>query len=450
MVLGLGSCTTDDLDPTLGQQKPTEGSITQVNELQGLLFGALDRMTSVEYYGRDFIINGELRSDNVFANGNSGRFLSVAQMTYLPAQSEGVWDIAYKVISSCNFILTTDLESLEGDQDYGKHIQGQALMLRAFAHYDLIRNYGQTYSQGDLGVPYVKDFFYENIVEEMYPVRGTIEENKADLYADLEQAYILMQDAYEDSSLEQPNKVAAKALESKIATYFGDWDRVIEASEDVIESSKFHVIPATDYISSFAEDAADNSIFELAFSESDYPGSNSLGSIYRGRSYGDIQVLTNVENLYESGDIRAEVIGYESFDSNQTKLRNLKKYPSSQGTDNVGLLRFEEILFNYSEALLNKGRNSDALVALNEVIRERGVADYTEIDAASLALERRREFIFEGFRFDDLARSGQNIEKIDPNQNFPATVVSGDYRFSLPIPQSEIDANSNVVQNNGY
>jgi len=62
----------------------------------------------------------------------------------------------------------------------------------------------------------------------------------------------------------------------------------------------------------------------------------------------------------------------------------------------------------------------------------------------------------EGHRFFDLARHGLSI----PNPPIPAgfarfndgasPLTFGDYRYALPIPNAEINANSNMVQNSGY
>ncbi|WP_220115079.1 hypothetical protein [Flagellimonas abyssi] len=62
----LAACTTDSLDPTLSQEKNSEGSITKVSNLYSLLKGAHNVLTGSGYYGRDMIATNEVRSDNVF------------------------------------------------------------------------------------------------------------------------------------------------------------------------------------------------------------------------------------------------------------------------------------------------------------------------------------------------------------------------------------------------
>ncbi len=173
------SCiSTSDLDPTLAQEKELEGNINTDEDLFGLLKGGLNRMTNSEYYGRDMIINNEVRTENVFANGSSGRFTTQASFTYNASSNVGIWSEGYRVISSANLIIGTDLETITGDVEFAKHLQGEALALRALVHFDLLRNYGQQFVGGDLGIPYVTEFKGN----EESPARLTYNEVKSKIY----------------------------------------------------------------------------------------------------------------------------------------------------------------------------------------------------------------------------------------------------------------------------
>jgi len=130
-------------------------------------------------------------------------------------------------------------------------------------------------------------------------------------------------------------------------------------------------------------------------------------------------------------------------------LRNLGKFPDNQGYDNVSIIRYEEVILNYAEALFET--SGDALTEINKITSKRGASAYTApLTKDDILNERRKELIFEGFRYDDLLRTGQDIEKTSLQQNFLATIPYGDPRLAWPIPQSEMDANSNMVQNTGF
>ena len=108
----------------------------------------------------------------------------------------------------------------------------------------------------------------------------------------------------------------------------------------------------------------------------------------------------------------------------------------------------------------------DALADLNRLRVNR----YTGFDAIkatetstalaeAIDLERRLELAFEGHRFFDLKRRNQpivrNTKSGDLANGTGITYVkpgfaASDTKFQLPIPQSEINANPNIIQNPGY
>jgi len=140
------SCSDSDLDPTLAQSKDLEANVKSAEDLKGILYGALNRMSASTYYGRDYIIITEVRSDNVYSNGNSNRFINEARMDILPTQSNGVWSQLYSVIGSANIIINA--ADITGDAAEINHYKGQALALRALAHFDLVKLYGQQHVTG--------------------------------------------------------------------------------------------------------------------------------------------------------------------------------------------------------------------------------------------------------------------------------------------------------------
>ncbi|SVB92432.1 uncharacterized protein METZ01_LOCUS245286 [marine metagenome] len=53
--------------------------------------------------------------------------------------------------------------------------------------------------------------------------------------------------------------------------------------------------------------------------------------------------------------------------------------------------------------------------------------------------------LWEGFRRQDLIRHGKFLEAWTHKD-----ASDGDHRVLFPIPQSQLDANPNLVQNSGY
>lgn len=442
VVLVAGSCSTDDLEPSLEQSKRSENALLSVGDMEGLIKGAYNRMSASGYYGRDYLVTNEVRTPNVFANGTSGRFTTEAAFAQLP-NSIYIWDNAYGVIAIANILIGTDISTLEGDQDVAKHIQGQAYAIRALAHFDLLKTYGQMYVGGDLGVPYVKEFKGGND----FPERESVDSNVQNIMSDLQSAYQLMSEGSFDSDLiaskEFMSQYTAKALESRVAVQFGMWEEARAAAKVVIDSGEYSIVPGDSYVASFNDDGGVNSIFEIAQSTTDYPGSDRMDFIWRGATYGDIEVIPAVLDIYGDSDVRLDILDYEG-----EKLRNMGKYPNIGA--NIIVIRYEEVILNYSEALFHLGQTEEALTWLNKIPEARNADLYSEVTQENLLLERRKELIFEGLYYWDLLRLGMDIEKVSPLQNIDETVPYGDYRLAFPIPLNEIDANSNITQNPGY
>jgi hypothetical protein len=446
LVAGFFSCSKSSLDPTLAQQKPY--SVTSLSDLQGLLNGALNKMTYYTYYGRDYIIFGEVRSDNCFSNGNSGRFLTPAAMDmgYNDAYAHDTWLQMYSTIANLNIIISQDPSKLTGDATAVKNVIGEAYALRALVHFDLLKLYGEENVTGgnDLGVPYVTTYKGADIT----PARNTVAQVHDSINADLNMALSMMS-ASENGSAEYVTTYAVYALQSRVDLYFGDYAACKTACEAVINSGAYSIATPANYAATFTNTSSPNIIFELAESSTDNQGINGLSYMYRGSSYGDVQALDNLLTIFDATDVRAaaDMIAYDG----SGKLRNMGKYPTNLNFDyDIPLIRYEEVILNYAEALFQTGDASGALTQLNKITANRLANAYTVANEANILQERRRELCFEGFRFDDLCRTHSDIPLVDPIHQTMGTVHYGDYNYAFPIPIAEIHANSNMVQNQGY
>jgi len=456
IALGLGvlsSCSEDNLDPTLQQSKDIVISVNTINDLQAVINGAYNRMSLTDYYGRDKIVLGEVFSDNASSNANSNRFVAEARMDLLPtsAIAETLWARLYTVIGSANIVINA--EGITGDEAEVNQIKGQAYVIRALAHFDLLTFYGQQNVNGgglsSLGVPYVTAFRDEN---SLFPARNTVQEVRDMAYADLTTAKGLMDDSV--GNVEYINTYAASAVEARIANYFGDWQRSLDAAEEVILSTNFSVISKDAFLNSFSIDGASNSIFEIAASETDNEGINGLANIYQQGSYGDVIALPNLAAIYEDTDVRgvttADKEGVITEYANGT-LRNTGKYPSyAPYKDNISVIRYEEMVLIYAEALLETTNPAEALIWLNKIPAERGATLYDAATKSNILLERRKELAFEGFRFHDLARTKMDIPFVDVALQLHEGPTYGSFNYALPIPLAEDDANANLPQNFGY
>ena len=133
----------------------------------------------------------------------------------------------------------------------------------------------------------------------------------------------------------------------------------------------------------------------------------------------------------------------------------LGKYPTMNGSDNITIIRVEEMHLIYAEAQLRAGNAATALTYLNNIPAIRNASPYTEATLANILNERRKEFYGEGLRFYDLSRTGQDMPLIDGVKQMNDDKTGsppkfGSYRYSYPISKSERNANPHIVQNAGY
>ena len=458
------SCGESDLEPTLALDKDLDSGITSATDLGFVLNSAYDRMSVTGYYGRDQIIMGEVRTDNAYANGNSGRFAR-SDMDYLP-QGYGPWTDIYRAIAITNIVINADTSTLTGSAGEITHIQGQAHALRALAHFDLLQDYGQHFITGQggansLGIPYVKTY---KDADNLVPARGTVVSNIGDIAADLTSAIGMMDDSF-NVSTSYMSRAGAYAILARATLYAGSVDPSLYATADsaakwVIANSGASPVSAAGFASSYTTDNASNSIFELAFSGTDSRGINGIAYILRGTSYGDVRILTgdgtnpDLLDIYGVDDVRgaADMIG-----TAQGYPTMLGKFPSTNGSDNVTLFRVEEMHLIAAETSLRAGNTADALSYLNNIpaIRGLGADYYTSATLENILEERRKEFAFEGLRFHDLSRMGMDMPVIDSfkqsNDDLTGTPPAyGSYRYAYPIALSERNANPNMVQNYGY
>lgn len=125
--------------------------------------------------------------------------------------------------------------------------------------------------------------------------------------------------------------------------------------------------------------------------------------------------------------------------------------------NNYRFLRFADVLLMYAEALNGIGQTNAAYAYVDRV-RER--AGLRKLSVAMPGLnqqqfleqlkhERITELSGEGHRWDDLARWGELGPQLASRDAGFANFVKGKHEF-FPIPQQDIDINTNLKQNPGY
>ena len=147
----------------------SDGAITTAEDTKTALNGAYAGLISVSdkdntsyyYYGVDFIARAEVGGDDTQTNKTSDRTEQYYRYTYRQNNApDDLWFPPYAVINRVNVLLEAIDKGEVPMSDVVKNSKGEALAIRALAHFNLLITYGAPYLKDNgasLGVPVVKE-----------------------------------------------------------------------------------------------------------------------------------------------------------------------------------------------------------------------------------------------------------------------------------------------------
>jgi starch-binding outer membrane protein, SusD/RagB family len=468
------SCSEDFLNQVPRLDPSDELSLSSYVGLQNATIGAYSLLASPNWYGAGLVITADLKGGNAKRGPiNSGRYVNEYLWNNNATATLMLWDDAYATIASANNIINkidggfteAGVSAEQLDQ-----LKGECLFLRALSHWDMVRVYSQPYAAGisNMGVPIVL------VTENGYPSRNTVGEVYEKVVGDLTTAISLLTESNpRGNDNAWATKWSAKALLSKVYLYMGQWQLAADMATDIIDNGPFTLFTAAEYTTwdnnGFWGSGGSGSeiIFQVDGSQGNsvMRGDNlweAISYMLSPNGYGDIAASQDLLDLYEAGDVRAELFVKPA--AHPTTSWSLK-YPGRLGSSppldfNTPVLRLAEIYLIRAEALLNGAviTGVTALDDINSIRTNRGLT----VSAVSPSLsdiytERRRELCFEGNELFDLARTERSLVRVDFNGSMRKDVpfVAGgtaieNYLWAMPIPQGECDANINMTQNPEY
>lgn len=469
IIMGLALLTAGLTSSSCSGFLDEEPVLKQSNELTLSKYSSLDAATAALYtmfqsdawYDGSFLLASELRCGNAknpLTKSGSGRYRTDPFWNYNESSTSSVWSYAYYTISWANNIINNleGKESTEVSAQDIANIHAEALFIRALCHFDLVITYAQpyTYQPESEGVPVVL------VTENGYPARNTVKEVYDQIVTDLTDAESLMSDDYVRSGVQDPTatvtKPAIQALLSRVYLYMGEWQKCADYATKVINSGKYSLADADEYLSMWSAQvmpANGEYIFGVWGSKKNEYWDNSgwahLSYITSLDGSGDVCATKDLVDLYEEGDIRLEL-----FVDNEGESFCHKYYGKDGSVPrevNVPIIRLAEMYLNRAEALYNGATVSGATAAsdLATVATKRG-ATAPSPSKTTIFTERRKELMFEGHIAYDYARTGTSLVRTDYDGVSNKDVEFPSYKWAMPIPKRELDANPNMTQNEGY
>lgn len=452
-VLSLASCGEDLLDLQPFQSVDLETAIGTIGDYQAAMSGTYSGLQSSNYYGRYFVLVPDVMSDNVKQNSQANRAALYSDfiMNAQDGIAAGMWNTIYNTIARANTVINAEAELPAAVQADKNQLIGEALTVRALAHFDLVRmfaqHYGFTSDNSHPGVPIVTVFD-----KDARPSRNTVAEVYAQVISDLNAAIPLMtKDPRNSSRLSQ---MAAKALLARVQLYMGNYSAAESLASEVINSGKYSLLSNSAYVGAWSSSNSSESIFEVAFNEVDNNGADALGRMYVVEGYGDYLPAGDLIDLIPEGDVRLGLFKVDPNLSGVYGTVRVNKYPNPAVQDATPVIRLSEMYLIRAEARARTGNEPGAREDL-DVIRLRGLptaapSSESGQDLITLIMtERRIELMFEGQRLWDMMRTKQSLKRINCTNSTCELAYPND-KFISPIPQTEIDANENMAQNQGF
>ena len=432
------------------------------SEIEAALTGVYAGLKN-EYFELDYFVNGDAQSDDAYAGADNPEFFQIDDFN-LDATNSNVgrdWAYLYSIIGHANSVIN-NVEAVPDPAltaERKLEILGEASFLRAFMYFQLVQQWGDV----PLQLKEVKTISAE-ILPEIYPLLFPARAPQSEVYAqiilDLETALANVKPTATNKGYATTG--AANALLAKVyATQSPhDWNNVLKYCNDVIAGG-YVLLPDYHMLWDNLHKNSVESIFEI-----NYTGGNSDGnwgaSMFRGLDWKKFNIPSNdlvtafdqeQDTVRKSASIIfLDVTGHWSdvhWPQNHYPFLN-KWHNFEQGSDqNYIFIRLADILLLKAEALNETGDLSGAAALVNLVRTRAKLGNTPANNQADMRLaiekERRLELAFEGIRWFDLKRTGRAIDVMN-NAGYNVT----QNKLVFPIPQSELDKNTKLVQNPGY
>lgn len=456
MVLATTSCD-DFLDITPDGQVKRDPLLSTPEGIEDAMYGVYSQMRQQTLYGQELHFSTmEILSQTLWCYGNTG---VTAMGSYnwehssVKSVFEGVWTAMYKNISNVNSILDAPLVANASEYPYTLY-RGEALGMRAFMHFDLVRIFAEQYTVNPAanGIPYATEFSLKT------PEFESLEKNYEHILADLHEAEALLADEGEHEGagnfmLDRQihfNLYAVQATLARVYLTMGNKERAAEYAQKVIAADKFSLKDKTEVVNDLAGVLSrKETIFGIYF-----PGfyTNVSGKLQQVTSYYSLDLREDFMELYEreaSGlDFRTMAYFSESGVGDAMKYR-LSKFTDIYELNNmvsnrpsglilgVNLIRLPEMYYIAAEALLDSDYDT-ALTLYNSVRVHRGLDPLEAgkvLTVEHINDERYKEMIGEGQTYFNMKR--QNLPILSHDGKSTYNPVDGIY--SIPVPDVEFE-----------
>lgn len=497
LAASLSSCVNDWLDVAPSDGTDADAALTSSSDLAAArtgMYAALKGNSNlVDYYGQQFFVYGDVHAGDDYQYNNIGgsnrasfyydmNYQTASEFTSSTSSSNVAWKSPYIVIGRANRIIAAAEGGALSDAAEAKatidQYAAEAKVLRALAHFDLVRIYGKPYTEdqgASLGVPLVTGVLESNAK----PARSTVAEVYTQVVKDLTEAISSNALATET----EPGYVSvwgAKAILSRVYLNMGDYANALSVAEDIIKNSKESgaaLWTRDQYFKAWDASTPNESEFLFRLNVAGSTDSNDLngiGNLQQREGYKEMVATKKFVDMLTSDpeDVRNEMFlpataakEVATYGTNKVFLNKLRGQGGNlRNVTIVPIIRLSEVYLTAAECAFRNNDKTKAVEYLNDLVKNRttteaSLATVDNITLERILIERRKELIGEGQRYFDALRNNETITRYtsEADKGWHKTLSKEAQSFNrdyfkaiAAIPQAEINANPNIKQNTGY
>lgn len=425
--------------------------LTDRKGFENAMYGAYATMRTPTLYGKNMsYYTLDIMAQYFSCQGNQGITDLSAFNYYKNADVKklffDIWSGMYQNISYVNNVLINLEKQSPKSLELYDIYKGEALGLRAFMHFDLLRLFTEQTTNNDTkGIVYSTAFSVKpaDIISKKDALHRIISElREAERLLDNQELYDLAteNDAYLRDRNTHFNLHAARATLARVYMTIGNTDSASYYAKKVIKESGLSLVNKTEIAGDIIGTLSKKETIFGVYSKDFY--TNTKADLYDATTFTSLDPRRNIQQIYSTTDGSNDYRYGAWFLPTNEGHRFIKltdKVQLENGTrpegqiPGINLIRLPEMYYIMAECLLLQDKEQ-AMKYFNDVLNSRGLASTDELTLSMITDERYKEFIGEGQTFFNMKRLNLDIVNIGEE-----TVPASNAIYVINIPEEEFN-----------